>query len=206
MKKWAILAAGAALLLAAVPAFAGPGGNNQGKEGGEGWVHYGDIHVYWDLADCDEDTVIDGYQYWWGEDRDQNGTVGEGWVWVDYGRFGGMVQKNEGTGYVDFGCEVGLDYFTDKVIHLTEGWVPGVTVPGGISRFIVKDNDGDGIYIGGDSAVLFWDGVTQQGDPPGPYNIQNKFEYTFDATGENGRVVEGEYWQMQYMMIPDDTD
>lgn len=180
------------------------GGGNEGKEGGRGWVHYGDIHVYWDPADCDSDGEDDGYQYWWGMDRNQNGVVGEGWVWVDYGRYGGMQQKWEGTGYVDFGCYTGFDYFTDKVIHLEEYWVPGVTVPGGENKFVVKDNDGDGIYTGGYSTVLFWDGVTQQGDPPGPYNIQNKFLYTYDATGADGLVVGGEYWQMQYFMIPDE--
>ena len=75
-----------------------------------------------------------------------------------------------------------------------------------MNRFVVKDNDGDGIYTGGFSTVLFWDGVTQQGDPPGPYNIQNKFEYTFDATDNDGLVLGDNHVQMQYMMIPDDTE
>jgi len=206
MKKWAFLAATIVLLMITVPVLAKSSGNSQGKDGGEGWVRYGDIRVYWELADCTGGGSVDGYQYWWGQDRNQNGIVGEGLVQVDYGRFGGWVEKDEGSGYVDFGCEVGLDYYTDKVVHLTEGWVPGVTVPGEVNRFVVKDNNGDGIYEGGHNTVLFWDGLTQQGNPPGPYNIQNKFKYTIDATGDDGQVVGGYYWQMQYMMIPDDAE
>ncbi len=183
---------------------------NEGKDVGKGWAHYGDVLVYWELADCDgaNGTDPDGYQYWWGVDRNLNGIPGEGLVEVDYGKYGGILSKTEPCYehfcYTDFGCYVGLDNFIDKVIHLTEGWVPGVTVPGEVNRFVVKDNDGDGIYTGGHSTILFWDGMTLQGDPPGPYNIQNKFEYTFNATGDGGQVIGGNYLQMQYLMIPED--
>lgn len=180
-------------------------GGNEGKEGGEGWIHYGDVLVYWEPAVCDG---VAGYHYWWGVDRNLNGIPGDGWVEIDYGKYGGLQWKYEPcyehNCYTDFGCYPGLMYFTDQVIHLEEYWVPGVTVPGGENKFVVKDNDGDGIYTGGYSTVLFWDGMTQQGDPPGPYNIQNKFLYTYDATGLDGLVVGGNYVQMQYMMIPDE--
>jgi hypothetical protein len=200
MRKLVFVGLVAAVLLLAVPVSA---------NSGQGWVQYGNVMVYWELADCDGDDVDDGYQYWWGVDRNLNGEVGDGPVWVDYGKYGGLQLKDEPCYehecYTDFDCYVGLDYFDEKVIHLTEGWVTGVTVPGGVNRFVAKDNDGDGIYTGGFSTILFWDGLTQQGDPPGPYNIRNVFDYEFDATGPDGMVVGGHYVQEQYMMIPDDA-
>lgn len=175
------------------------------NDDGNGWVNYGNVLVTWELADCSDDGIDanDGYQYLWGSDRNLDGDPNDGTVLVDYGRYGGLQERTE-SGWVDFGCYVGLDYFTNRTIHLTETWVAGVTVPGGSNNFVVRDNDGDGIYTGGFTTTLFWDGFTQQGDPPGPYNIRNRFEYTFNATGADGLVVSGDYVQRQYLMIPDE--
>ncbi len=89
--------------------------------------------------------------------------------------------------------------FTDKVIHLEESWVPGVTVPGGTNHFVVKDMDGDGEYTGGHNTVLFWDPLTK--NYGGGYLFQQKFEYHY-FVDEAGKVTGGYYDEYQYFMIP----
>jgi hypothetical protein len=173
---------------------------NNAKDNAERWVNYGNIYVYWTL---ESDPEV-GYQYWWCQDRNRNGITGEGLVDVDYGPYGGIVQRNEGTSETDFGFEPGLLTREGKVVHLEESWVTGVTVPGETNKFIIKYN-GEDAYIGDYQTILFWDGVTQQGDPPGPYLIMNKFYY-YEHVNEAGVVLDGFYVQYQYMSIPETED
>lgn len=88
--------------------------------------------------------------------------------------------------------------FTNKVIHLEEGWVSGVTVPGGTNHFVVKDIDGDGEYTGGHNTVLFWDPLTKNYD--GSYLFQQKFDYHHFVDDEV--VTNGYYMEYQYFTIP----
>lgn len=199
MKKWAILAAGAALLLAAVPAFA----QGQGKDRDPGvWINYGNIRVDWQWADANPWGGTDqgtGYYYRWCQDRDLDEIYGEGTVTVDYGKYGGSVLKSEGPCDVNFGYESEPMIFTDKVIQMEEYWVPGVTVPGGSNHFVVKDIDGDGEYIGEFNTVLFWPGLTKESG--GLYLFQQKFEDHY-LTDETGKVTSGYYMEYQYFTIP----
>lgn len=186
------------MVLLALPVMAG----NQGKDKGNGWVNYGNIKVEW---------TWDGsqYQYVWLQDRDLDGVYCEGIVEVDYGRYsdyfgGAPIYKTESCDYDADGSWGLIDNvkkeWTDKVVHLTTSWVPGVTVPGGENKYVVKDTDGDGIYEGGFSTVLFWDYVTIQGSPSGPYLIMNKFEEYYDMNDDGN----GYYIEYQYMHIPEE--
>lgn len=174
------------------------------KGAGNGWINYGNIKVEW-IWDESEGK----YQYTWKQDRDLNGVYCEGMVEVDYGRytdyFGVAPIMRDESCEDDFDGAHGFvddtkNEWTDKVIHLTESWVPGVTVPGDVNRFVVKDNDGDGIYEGGFTTPLFWDDVTVQGDPAGPFLIKNTFEYHYDMNDDGN----GYYIQCQYMHIPEE--
>lgn len=132
----------------------------QGKDTDPGvWMNYGNIRVDWQWAETnlwDGTDQGEGYYYRWCLDRDLDGIYGEDNVTVDYGKYGGLLTKNESCDN-DFGFDNTPMVFTDKVIHLTETWVPGVTVPGGRNNFVVKDTDGDGEYTGGfNSVVLAW--------------------------------------------------
>jgi hypothetical protein len=176
------------------------GGNGKDTDPGV-WINYANIKVEWLWADSNPWSGTDlgtGYYYKWAEDRDLDGIYGEGWVQADYGKYGGIVNKFESSD-VNFYFDSEPMVFTDKVIHLTETWVPGVTVPGGENHFVVKDMDGDGEYIGGFNTVLFWDGLTKNSD--GPYLFQQKFEYQY-FTGTAGMVTDGYYIEYQYFNIP----
>lgn len=198
MKKIAILVAGAALLLAAVPVLA----KGQGKDKDPGvWINYGNIRVDWQWADSNPWGGTDqgtGYYYKWCQDRDLDGIYAEGSVTVDYGKYGGLLSKNEGSCDNDFAFDDEGMVFTDKVIHLEETWVPGVTVPGGSNHFVVKDTDGDGEYTGGFNTVLFWPGLTKESG--GDYLFKQKFDYHFFT--EEGTVIDGYYMEYQYFAIP----
>lgn len=148
------------------------------------------------------DEDVSGYQYWWAQDRDCDGIVSEGLVEVDYGPFGGVIIKNEGTAASDFGFEeTDKAQYGGKVIHMSMSWVPGVTVPGEENKFIIK-YDGTEAYVGGFQTPLFWDSFTIQGDPPGPYLIMNKF-YFVELVDADGNVDSGFYVEYQYFTIPD---
>ena len=190
MKKLMVIALAVVLLLtmAATPVMAG----NEGLDKGSEWVNYGNIRVTWDWDGT-------GYQYWWEMDRNLNGIYNEGWVTVDYGKYGGILSKNEGTAPVDFGYEVGPVYRTEKVYQLEVTWVPGVSVPGGTNRFVIKDTDGDGIYEGGFTTPLFWPGLTIT--MGGSYLMMQKFEH-MEVTDDTGLVIHGEYLEKQYFKIP----
>lgn len=188
MKKLMFLGMVVALLVSATPVMAGNAGLDEGSE----WVNYGNIRVTWVWNGT-------GYQYWWEQDRDLDGIYNEGWVTVNYGKYGGVQSRNEGTSAVDFGYEVDPVYRTEKVYQIEETWVPGVSVPGGTSRFVIKDNDGDGIYEGGFSTALFWPGLTIT--MGGSYVMMQKFEYT-EVTNAIGLVTHGEYLEKQYFQVP----
>jgi len=180
---------------------------NNGFDNGYRWVQYGNILCRW---------TWDGskYTYTWEEDRDLNGVTMEGWVEVDYGPYydwmiahgypdadsDGLIERFE-SGDVPWYTDPSPVYRTGKVVHLTMTWVPGVTVPGGENRFIIK-YDGAGRYIGGYQTVLFWDYTTIQGDPPGPFLIMNKFYYV-EFVDTSGFVTGGFYVEYQYMAIPE---
>lgn len=168
---------------------------NPGKDEDPGvWINYRNIRVTWEIADCNGE----GYQYWWEQDRDLDGLYSEGLVTVDYGKYGGTLTRDEGTSATDFGCEVGLLYYDSKVINKEVTWVPGVNVPGGSNKFVIKDNDGDGWYEGGFTTPLFWPGLSI---PDGPYLFSQKFEY-FDHVDETGKVTDGYYIEYQYFTMP----
>ena len=212
MKKKTLLGLVALTMLATLTTLGTAMAGNSGKDQGNGWVNYGNIKVVWTWSPADGK-----YHYVWLMDRDRDGSYCEGPVEVDYGRYydymiaagypdadnDGLIERSESCDY-DADEHWGLvddvkKEWTDKVVHLTETWVPGVTVPGGENRFVVSDTDRDGIYEGGFSTVLFWDGMTLQGDPPGPFLIMNKFEYHFDMNDDGN----GYYMQYQYMHIPE---
>jgi len=176
----------------------------QGKDTDPGvWINYGNIRVEWQWADTNPWGGPDhgtGYYYRWRMDRDLDGMYGEGWVTVDYGKYGGLLSKFESGDDNDFAFDSTPMVFTDKVICLTETWVPGVTVPGGENHFVVKDMDGDGEYTGGFNTVLFWPGLTKE--TGGPYLFQQKFEYHF-FVGATGMVTDGYYIEYQYFAIPE---
>lgn len=190
MKKVMVIAMAVVLLLTmALPATVAA---NKGLDKGSEWVNYGNIRVTWDWDGA-------GYQYWWEQDRNLNGEYNEGSVEVDYGKYGGKLWRHEGDEPTDFGYEVGPVFRTKKVYQEEVSWVPGVSVPGGTNRFIISDNDRDGIYTGGFTTTLFWSEVTTT--MGGPYLMKNKFEH-IEVTNENGLVTHGEYLQKQYMKIP----
>ena len=176
----------------ASPTYVPPPSGNEGKDKGSEWVNYGNIRVTWDWDGT-------GYQYWWEQDRDLNGIYNEGLVEVDYGKYGGTLLKDEGSAPADFGYEVGPVYRTKKVYQIEVTWVPGVSVPGGMNRFVIKDNDGDGTYEGGFTTPLFWPGLTVT--MGGSYLMMQKFEH-IEVTDENGLVIHGEYLEKQYFKIP----
>lgn len=200
MKKIAILVAVVMLLVVAVPVFA----KGQGKDKDPGvWINYGNIKVEWEWATTNPwggTDLGEGYYYQWCLDRDLNGSYAEGAVTVDYGKYGGVLSKDEGASCDnDFDFDEGLMTFTKKVINLEEGWVSGVTVPGGTNHFVVKDMDGDGEYTGGHNTVLFWDPLTK--NYGGDYLFQQKFDYHF-FTDSDGKVTDGYYMEYQYFTIP----
>lgn len=204
MKKWAILVtivlvAVVVVFLPTAPALA----KGQGKDNDPGvWINYGNIKVDWQWADTNPwggTNLGPGYYYRWCMDRDLDEIYGEGTVTVDYGKYGGMISKEEGACDNDFGFESNPMVFTDKVINLEETWVPGVSVPGGSNHFVVKDIDGDGEYTGGFNTVLFWPGLTKESG--GYYLFQQKFDYHF-STDELGTVTDGYYIEYQYFTIP----
>jgi len=190
VKRIVILTVALVLLLGliATPVIAGNEGLDQGSE----WVNYGNIRVTWDWDGT-------GYQYWWEQDRDLDGFYNEGMVTVNYGKYGGILSKNEGTAPTDFGYEVGPVYRTEKVYQIEVTWVPGVSVPGGMNRFVISDNDGDGIYEGTFTTPLFWPEMTIT--MGGPYLMMQKFEHT-EVTDATGLVTHGEYLEKQYFKIP----
>ena len=202
MKKKILLGMGIIpimLLLAASPAMA----KGQGKDTDPGvWINYGNIKVDWQWAKSNPWGGTDqgeGYYYRWCMDRDLDGVYGEGWVTVDYGKYGGPLQKYEGSCDKDFGFDSNPMVFSSKVVPLTESWVPGVSVPGGVSRYVVKDTDGDGEYTGGFNTVLFWPGLTRESG--GPYLFQQKFDYHYFVDG-TGTVTHGYYMEYQYFKMP----
>lgn len=175
----------------------------QGKDKDPGvWINYGNIKVEWQWADTnpwggtDQET---GYYYRWCVDRDLDEIYGEGPVTVDYGKYGGLVSKYESSCDNDFDFVDTPMVFNSKVIKMTESWVPGVSVPGGVSRYVIKDIDGDGEYTGGFNTVLFWPGLTKENG--GPYLMQQKFDYHF-FTDDTGMVTHGYYMEYQYFTIP----
>ena len=188
MKRLVALGIVVALLVSATPAMAGDQGLDKGSE----WVNYGNIRVTWDWDGT-------GYQYWWEQDRDLDGIYNEGWVTVNYGKYGGILQKYEGVTPSDFGYEVGPVYRTEKVYQIEVTWVPGVSVPGGTNRFVIRDNDGDGIYEGGFTTPLFWPGLTIT--MGGSYLMMQKFEH-MEVTDDTGLVIHGEYLEKQYFKVP----
>ena len=162
MKKVALIASliGILLISGAIGSVSATG-NGKDKDPGV-WINYGNIRVSWDWANTNPWGGTDkgeGYYYIWEQDRDLDGNYGEGDVTVKYGKYGTFI-RSEGDGDPNFGFDDESMTFTEKVIHLTETWVPGVSVLGGVDRFIVKDLDGNGEYVGGFNTVLFWDGVT----------------------------------------------
>ena len=179
------------------------GAVGDGKDTDPGvWIDYGNIRVRWQWASSNPWGGTDegeGYYYIWELDRDLDGIYGEGTVTVDYGKYGGSLSKSEGPGEPDFDFDDEPAYFTEKVIHLTETWVPGVSVPGEVNHFVVKDLDGDGEYVGGFNTVLFWPGLTKESG--GYYLFQQKFEYHI-FTDTDGFVTDGYYIEYQYFMIP----
>lgn len=176
---------------------------NQGKDKDPGvWINYGNIRVDWQWASSNPwggTNQGTGYYYRWRMDRDLDGDYGEGWVDVDYGKYGGTLSKFESACDKDFGFDSTPMIFNKKAITLTESWVPGVSVPGGVSRFVVTDTDGDGEYTGGFNTVLFWPGLTKESG--GPYLFKQKFDYHF-ITDSTGKVTEGYYMEYQYFKIP----
>lgn len=190
MKRILILTLALVLLLgmAATPVMAGNPGLDKGSE----WVNYGNIRVSWDWDET-------GYQYWWEQDRNLNGIYNEGLVTVNYGKYGGILLKNEGTAPTDFGYEIGPIYRVEKVYQIQVSWVPGVSVPGGVNRFVIKDTDGDGIYEGGFTTPLFWLGLTRT--MGGSWLMMQKFEH-MEETDDTGLVIHGEYLQKQYFKVP----
>lgn len=165
---------------------------NQGLDKGSEWVNYGNIRVTWDWDGT-------GYQYWWEMDRNLNGIYNEGMVEVNYGKYGGILCRDEGTAPVDFGYETGLVLRTEKVYQIEVTWVPGVSVPGGTNRFVIRDNDGDGTYEGAFTTPLFWPGLTVT--MGGTYLMMQKFEH-MEVTDNAGLVTHGEYVEKQYFKIP----
>lgn len=204
MKKLAFLIA--VVLFAVVVVFlptATAFAKGQGKDTDPGvWINYGNIKVDWEWADSNPWGGADqgtGYYYRWCMDRDLDGVYGEGSVTVDYGKYGGILTKQESACDNNFAFDATPMMFTDKVIHLEETWVPGVTVPGGSNQFVVKDTDGDGEYTGGFNTVLFWPGLTKESG--GDYLFQQKFDYHFFTDAE-GTVTHGYYMEYQYFTIP----
>lgn len=176
----------------------------QGKDTDPGvWINYGNIKVDWQWANSNPWGGTDlgtGYYYRWCMDRDLDGIYGEGInVTVDYGKYGGLLQKYESPCDDDFAFDSTQMIFSSKVVPLTESWVPGVSVPGGVSRFVVKDTDGDGEYTGGFNTVLFWPGFTVESG--GPYLFQQKFDYHYFVDGA-GTVTHGYYIEYQYFTMP----
>ncbi|MBU1000281.1 hypothetical protein KKE78_02720 [Patescibacteria group bacterium] len=198
MKKLILLAVTAAFLFVTSPVLA----KGQGKDNDPGiWINYGNIRVEWMWSETNPWSGVDmgeGYYYTWRSDRDLDENYCEPSVTVNYGKFGGLLTKSEGCTDNFYWSDEPI-IFTDKVIHQEETWVPGVTVPGNINHFVLKDINGDGEYTGGFNTVLFWDPLTK--NYGGDYLFQQKFDYRY-FVDEFGKVTHGNYMEYQYFTIP----
>jgi len=191
-----LLAAIAVLSFVVAPAMADMGDSkpdpltlDNKKKFGDALFEYGDIWVTWTY-----NYTTDTYTWTWSPDYNHNGIYNEGWVQKAYS--GDLAYETT----VEFGTSKGAIVYDKKVEPQTMTWVPGVTVPSGENTYLMKDGDGDGIYEGYFRTPLFWDYVTIQGDPAGPYLIFNDFELT-EWTDNNGTVFYGEYIEHQFVKL-----